>query len=308
LGVALCTVTARSGGVGSGHRFVILPTDTAVRLDDLAVEIEARGFASLFAVGDHTHIPAGRTTPFPAGNGMFPGGVDLPDEFRRTFDFLIALTAAACRTSTIQLGTAIYLAAQRDPIATAKQVASLDTIAGGRFVFGVGYGWNVEEAAEHGVEWGTRRQRLREYVLAMKEIWEHDEATYHGEFVSFDRAWMWPKPVARSCPVLLGAGPSDRSFAAIIEFADGWLPVPDLGHTPADVQRLLALAEAHGRDPASIAIHVDGVLATDRSQLDRWRDVGSASALIPLPSTSLEEILPILDEAQPLIEEYRTTR
>jgi alkanesulfonate monooxygenase SsuD/methylene tetrahydromethanopterin reductase-like flavin-dependent oxidoreductase (luciferase family) len=183
---------------------VTLPTDESVPLDVLAVAAEERGFASLL-VGDHTHIPARRTTPFIAGDR-------LPDEYYRLVDPFVALATAASRTSTIKLGTCIFLIAQRDPISTAKQVASLDYVSKGRFVFGIGYGWNVEEAADHGVEWATRRRRIREYVAAMKSLWTDEEATFHGDFVNFDdrRCSSGAVPPSR-CSVMCWRGPTGGS-------------------------------------------------------------------------------------------------
>jgi probable F420-dependent oxidoreductase len=277
---------------------VVLPTDTSAPITELAHAVEARGLASLYVGGDHTHIPAARTTPF-------PGGGDLPAEYTRTLDPIVALTAAATVTERIRLGTCIYLAAQRDPIDTAKQVASLDHLADGRLDFGVGYGWNEEEAADHGVRWKGRRALVREQILAMRELWTTDEATFHGEHVSFDRAWMWPKPVASPHPrVLLGASPGPRSFGDIVEWADGWFPVPFWGHTPDDAERLRRTAADAGRDPRELAIVVDGVMA-DPAMLDPWHEADAEAALIPLPSDGLDAVLPILDQAAALVDRYR---
>lgn len=275
---------------------VVLPTDRSAPITDLAQAVEERGLASLYVGGDHTHIPAVRTTPF-------PGGDELPDEYTRTLDPIVALTAAATVTDRIRLGICIYLSAQRDAIDTAKQVASLDHLAGGRIDFGVGYGWNVEEAVDHGVEWRTRRALVREQVLAMRELWTKDEASFTGEHVTFDRAWMWPKPVAPP-RVLLGASPGPRTFGDIVEWADGWFPVPFWGHTPEDAHRLRQAASDAGRDPDELAIIVDGLLA-DVSMLDPWHEGGADGALIPLPSDSLDVVLPILDSAAALVERYR---
>ena len=276
---------------------MFLPTDRSVRTDDLAVEAEARGFESLW-IGDHSHIPADRVSEFPLKCA-------LPEEYYRTVDSFVALGAAAVRTTTLLLGTCIYLVAQRDPINTAKQVASVDLLSGGRFRFGIGNGWNAEEAAHHGVEWSTRRARIREYVLAMKELWTQDEATFHGEFVSFDRACMWPKPVSKPYPpVMLGAGPGPRNFDAIAEWGDGWFPVPFFGHTPDDVEALRRHVAERGRDPSTISINVDGVLPR-RELLDLWAGADVDRVLIPLPSEPMDEILPVLDAATPFVAEYR---
>jgi probable F420-dependent oxidoreductase len=277
---------------------VVLPTDLSAPIDQLAREIEARGLASLYVGGDHTHIPAVRVTPF-------PGGSDLPDEYTRTYDPIVALTAAAVVTERIRIGTCIYLSAQRDTINMAKQAASLDRLCGGRFDFGVGYGWNVEEAADHGVEWASRRALVREQVLACRALWSDDEASFEGEQVCFDRAIMRPKPAAAGGPrVILGASPGPKTFASIVEWGDGWFPVPFWGHAPDDIARLHAAAEQASQDPSELAVIVDGILP-DPAMLDPWQAAGAEAALIPLPSESLEAVLPALDAAAAIVDRYR---
>lgn len=277
---------------------VVLPTDQSAPIGDLAREIESRGLASLYVGGDHTHIPAVRTTPF-------PGGDELPDEYTRTFDPIVALTVAALATERIRLGTCIYLSAQRDTITMAKQAASLDRYADGRFDLGVGYGWNVEEAEDHGVDWKTRRAFVREQALACRALWTEDEASFHGNHVSFDRAIMRPKPAAPRGPrLILGASPGPKAFEAIVEWGDGWFPVPFWGHAPADGVRLREVAEQAGRDPKEVAIIVDGVLP-DPAMLDGWAEINADSALIPIPSESLDAVLPALDAAATMIDRYR---
>jgi probable F420-dependent oxidoreductase len=275
---------------------VTLPTDQSMALDALAVAAEARGFGSLL-VGDHTHIPARRTTPFIAADV-------LPEEYYRLVDPFVALATAAARTSTIRLGTCIFLVAQRDPISTAKQVSSLDYVSGGRVTFGIGYGWNVEEAADHGVDWATRRPRIREYVSAMKALWTEEKASFHGTFVDFEEAFMWPKPVqAPHPPILIGAGASRSVFDDIITWSDGWIPVPFLGHTPTDVIRLRHAAEDQGRDPASLTIVVDG-LPAEPKYFDPWVEIGVETILMPAPSEPADVVLSVLDAAQPVVAAY----
>lgn len=246
-------------------------------------------------VGDHTHIPARRTTPFIAAP-------ELPEEYYRMLDPFVGLGAAAGVTSRIELGTCICLVAQRDPIVTAKQVASVDHLSGGRFVFGIGYGWNVEEAADHGVEWKSRRTRVREYIEAMRQLWTNEKATYSGRFVNFEEAFAWPKPLRRP-PVLLGAGPTPRVIEEIVAWADGWLPVPLLGHTPDDVVKMRHAAEDTGRDPASLTIVADGLFA-DPALIDPWAAIECDAILIPVESAPLEQVLPALDVAAPMVERY----
>ena len=275
---------------------ICLPTDRSAPVADLAVAAEDRGFSSLFQ-GDHTHIPSRRTTPFLAGG-------DLPDEYSRLVDPFVGLATAAARTTTIKLGTCIFLVAQRDPISTAKQVASLDHVSNGRFLFGIGYGWNVEEASDHRVEWSTRRTRTREYIAAMRALWTEEKATFHGRFVDFDEAWMWPKPLSKpSPPVLLGAGATPAVFEEIVAWADGWLTVPALGHRTEDVVNLRQLAEDRGRDPSALSIVVDG-LSTDPADIEPWADLGVDAVLIAVPSAPLDAVLPVLDAAQASIARF----
>src|SRR3954470_14351778 len=162
-------------------------TDRTLSVSELAVEAEARGFDSLY-LPEHTHIPVSRRTPPPTGDA------ELPEIYRRTFDPFVALPPPAAVTTRLDLGTGVALPAQREPIVTAKTVATLDQISGGRVVLGVGYGWNVEEAAHHGVSWARRRAVVRENVQAMRALWTQEQACYKGEFVSFDASWAWPKP------------------------------------------------------------------------------------------------------------------
>jgi probable F420-dependent oxidoreductase len=277
---------------------VHLPTDISAPIGDVAFAAEERGLRILY-VGDHTHIPARRTTPFIAGE-------PLPDEYYRLLDPFVALATAAARTTTLRLGTCIYLVAQRDPLVTAKQVASLDHVSGGRAAFGIGYGWNVEEAADHHVEWSSRRRRVIEYVAAMKAVWTEERATFHGEFVDFDEAMSWPKPVQRPHPpVLIGAGTSRPVVDDICTWADGWIPVPFLGHTPDDVTRLRQAAEDRGRDPSTLRIVVDGLPPT-AEWFDPWVALGVDEILVPVPSGPMDEVLAALDGAAEAAARYAT--
>jgi len=276
---------------------VILPTDRSASVAEIAVALEERGLESLF-LGEHTHIPAARTSPFPMGDGT------LPDEYTRTVDPFVALAFAAARTTTVRLGTCILLLAQRDAIVVAKEAATLDLLSGGRIEIGVGYGWNVEEAADHGVAWKSRRARVREQALAMQALWTQDEASFAGDHVVFDRAWMWPKPVqAGGPPILLGASPGPKTFAAVAEWARGWIPVPFWGHTTADIEAMRRAVADAGRDPAEIEVTVDGVFP-DAEQLDVWHAAGAHRVLLPLPSEPIDQILPILDAAAALVSRY----
>jgi len=195
------------------YGIVMFPTDYSIGAADLAKAVEQRGFESLF-YPEHTHIPASRRTPW-------PGGADLPKEYWHTLDPFVALTAAAMVTEKLLLGTGIALIMERDPITTAKEVASVDMISNGRFLLGVGGGWNEEEMENHGTDPKRRFKVLRERIEAMKAIWTQDEAEYHGEFVDFDPVWSWPKPVQKPHPPVLIGGDSDHTLKRVIQY--GWL-------------------------------------------------------------------------------------
>jgi probable F420-dependent oxidoreductase len=219
---------------------------------DFGVAAERAGFESIW-FAEHSHIPTSRRTPW----GGRPDAPSLPEHYRRTHDSFIALAAIAARTSRIRLGTGITLIAQRDPIWTAKEVASLDVISSGRVNFGIGYGWNIEEMESHGVDTGRRRALVREKVLAMQRIWTEDEASFSGEFVNFAPLWSWPKPVQRPHPpIYIGGAPTPVTFRHIVEYADGWLPLYGRFPIVDRVADLSRRAVAAGRDPAALDVTV----------------------------------------------------
>ncbi|MGE5290902.1 MAG: TIGR03619 family F420-dependent LLM class oxidoreductase [Micromonosporaceae bacterium] len=263
----------------------IFATDRTISPVELAREAEGRGFSSLY-LPEHTHIPVSRETPPPTGESV------LPDAYARTLDPLAALAAAGAVTRSIRLGTGVCLAAQRDPIVTAKAVATVDTLSGGRFVFGVGYGWNREEMANHGVGYGHRRDRLREHVLAMRELWRREVAHYSGDFVRFAPSWSWPKPPSGP-QVLIGGAAGPRLFAHIAEFADGWLPFGGAG-VKAALPALARAAETAGRDPAALTVIPFGTLPT-AAKLDYYARMGITEVVARLPAGSREDVLPALD-------------
>src|SRR5881628_3134861 len=229
----------------------IFATDDAIRPDELARELEQRGYESLW-LPEHTHIPASRRSPY-------PGGGDLPKEYWHTHDPFLALTAAAMATKKLRVATGICLIIQRDPIITAKQVASLDMLSGGRFIFGIGGGWNAEEMENHGTNFKKRWRVLRERVLAMKEIWTKEEAEFHGEFVNFDKIWCSPKPVQKPHPPILMGGDGATTFDRVIEFCNGWMPLGYRVQGLAEkISTLRRRAEDAGRDPRSISITIFG--------------------------------------------------
>jgi probable F420-dependent oxidoreductase len=228
----------------------MFPTDTAIRPDDLAREVEARGFDSLW-FPEHSHIPASRVTPWGGQQGAPP----LPEQYWRSHDAFVALAYAAAVTTTLQLGTGVTLVAQRDPIWTAKEVASLDALSGGRLILGIGYGWNKEEMAQHGVEYASRRALLREKVLVMKALWTEEDASFQGELVNLEPSWAWPKPAQQPHPpILMGAAAGPKTVADMVEFCDGWMPLATRMDIVGEVSRVReAVAEA-GRDPATFQI------------------------------------------------------
>lgn len=262
-------------------------TDLAIDIVDLARAAEERGFSSLY-VPEHTHIPASRATPAPTGDA------ELPEEYRRTLDPFVALATAAAVTSKIDLGTGICLVAQRDPIVLAKEVATLDRCSRGRFVFGIGFGWNREEMAHHGVVFRERRAVVREKMLAMRRLWTEDAASFDGDHVKFDASWAWPKPAREPYPpVLIGAAAGPTSFAHVAEYGDGWIPIGGAGIAKA-LPDLRAAMEKAGRDPAEVRVMPFGTVPS-RDKLDYYASLGIEEVVVRLPSATADVVLPLLD-------------
>ena len=227
------------------YGIAVFPVDDAADPATIARLVEERGFESLF-VPEHTHIPAARQTPYP------PGG-ELPPEYSHTHDPFVALTAAAGATERLLLATGICLVVERDPIVTAKEVASLDRLSGGRFLFGVGAGWNLEEMRNHGTDPHRRFSLMRERVEAMKAIWTEDEASYHGQHVNFDRIWSWPKPAQEPHPPVLVGGNGERVLERVVRFGDEWMPNRASGLAER-IQQLNRLTAEAGRDPIPVTL------------------------------------------------------
>ncbi|MBI2764532.1 MAG: LLM class F420-dependent oxidoreductase [Chloroflexi bacterium] len=268
------------------------PADYGINMAELARALEDRGFDSLF-VPEHTHIPASRKSPF-------PGGGELPKRYSHTHDPFVALSFAAAATKKLKLGTGIMLVPQHEPIVTAKAIASLDQLSGGRFIFGIGGGWNVEEMENHGAKYQTRFKQMREHVLAMKELWTKEEASYDGEFVKFDRVWSWPKPAQKPHPPVILGGETDHTLRRVIEYCDGWFPRPRGGFDVVKgVAHLHQMAEKAGRDPKTITTIVFGS-ANDAKVLESYDKAGIQSALLAIPDESRDEILRYLDKIAPL--------
>jgi probable F420-dependent oxidoreductase len=266
----------------------LFATDQSMSPVELAVEAEARGFASLF-VPEHTHIPVSRRTPPPTGDAV------LAEEYKRCLDPYIALAAAASVTERIRLGTGIALVAQHDPITLAKELATLDLLSGGRLVLGIGYGWNHEEMENHGIDVKRRRARVREVILAMQALWSNEVAEFHGEFVDFEPSWQWPKPLQQPGPkVLIGGAPGPKLFDQIAEYGDGWLPIGGAGMAEA-IAKLHEAAQARGREPGDFQIVPMGVLPT-REKLDYYAANGVTEVVLRVPSAPRDVLMPVLDE------------
>ena len=271
----------------------IFVTDYAIRPDDLARELEGRGFESLW-LPEHTHIPANRRTPYPAGG-------DLPKEYWHTHDPFVALTAAAMATSKLRVATGICLIIERDPITTAKEVASLDVLSGGRFIFGIGGGWNAEEMENHGTAFKSRWRLLRERVLAMKEIWTKKEPQFHGDFVNFDTIWADPKPLQRPHPPILIGGDGEKTFDRVVEYGDGWMPIMRPNKNPVDrIPELRERLKKAGRDPKTAPVSIF-FAPTKKEGLDRLAAAGVERAIFGVPSEAREAVLPRLDALAKLI-------
>lgn len=263
-------------------------TDQTIDIAELARAAEERGLVSLY-VPEHTHIPVSRRSPPPTGDAV------LRDEYKRTLDPFVALTVAATVTERLTVGTGVCLPAQRDPIVTAKAIATLDFVSNGRFVFGIGFGWNEDELEHHGVPMADRRAVVRERVLAMQRLWADDVAEFDGEFVEIAPSWSWPKPVQRpGPPVLLGGAAGPKLFAHIAEYGDGWIPIGG-GGVRAALPDLHRAVEACGRDPKELRILPFGTLP-DPEKLEYYESLGIEEVVLRVPGGGRDEVLPRLDE------------
>jgi probable F420-dependent oxidoreductase len=271
----------------------IFPTEDIPTPGELARMTEERGFESLF-FPEHTHIPASRETPYPLGG-------ELPAMYSRTYDPFVALTAAATSTTCLLIGTGICLVIERDPVITAKEVASLDQLSGGRFLFGVGAGWNLEEMRNHGTDPARRFTVMRERIEAMKAIWTSDEATYAAQHVTFDRIWSWPKPLQRPHPPILVGGNGARVLDRVLAYGDEWMPnrVGD-DELLERLGELAARAEEAGRPPVPVTIMG---LMRDPARIERLEQAGVHRGVFWVPSVA-EEVEPAMDRYAALVREY----
>jgi probable F420-dependent oxidoreductase len=271
-------------------------TDRSIGPVELARAAEERGFASLY-FPEHTHYPLA-SAPSPMRSSVtLPADVasDLDDAYRRTIDPFTALAAAAAVTTRLTLGTGIALVAQHDPITLAKQVATIDHLSAGRFILGVGYGWNKVEMADHGVDYRRRRDVVREHVLAMETLWADEVAEFHGEFVDLAPSYAWPKPVQRPrVPVLLGGAAGPTLFSHIAEYGDGWIPIGGAGLAAA-LPRLRAVMEEASRDPSTLRIVSFGTVP-DPEKLSYYEEVGISEVVARVPSGPADVVLPVLDD------------
>ncbi|MBT6273441.1 MAG: LLM class F420-dependent oxidoreductase [Chromatiales bacterium] len=277
----------------------MFPTDFSIGPAELAIAVEERDLDALF-IPDHTHIPAARTSAFRIGD-------ELPADYYRNVDMFVALAAAAAVTKRIRLGTGVCLVIERDPIVTAKEVASLDHISGGRVDFGVGGGWNREELENHGTPWARRFKVLRERVEAMKTIWTQDEATYEGEFVQFDRIWSWPKPLQKPYPPIFVGGDAPKTFERVLRYGDGWIPMlaekddMRLEEKYARMRQLADLARQAGRN--AIPITTFGT-PSDSHVVEQLGDSGVTRCIFGIKSGPADKVLRRLDRVAGLREEF----
>jgi probable F420-dependent oxidoreductase len=268
----------------------IFPTDYSIGPAELAPEVEARGFESLW-FPEHSHIPISRESPY-------PGGGDLPQEYSHSFDPFVALGAAAAVTERILLGTGITLVIERDPITLAKEVATLDQISNGRVLFGIGGGWNLEEMADHGTDPSRRWKVLRERIEAMQAIWTQDIAEYHGEFVDFGPMWSWPKPVQQPHPPIILGNAGAGAVRRVVRYADEWMPIGGRVNLSERIEELQAMAADAGRDPIPVT---NFGTAPNREAIEELIELGITRAVFRLPSAPADDVMPLLDRQAELV-------
>lgn len=261
-------------------------TDYGIPVVELARACEDLGFESLW-LPEHTHIPTSRRSPW-------PGGPELPREYSHSLDPFIALTAAASVTSTLRLGTGICLVIERDPITTAKEVATLDHLSNGRFLFGIGGGWNLEEMSNHGTDPAARWKLMREQILAMKEIWSRDEAEFHGQYVNFDPMWQWPKPIQKPHPPIIIGGNGPHTLRRVLEYGDGWIPILGRGQSLEErLPELTQLTQAAGREPIPVTIWS---ARAEPAFIEKMASLGATRCVFGLPAAAADEVLPRLKQ------------
>ena len=269
-------------------------TDYSITPAELAIAMEERGFDSVWAA-EHSHIPVPRRTR---------ADTELGKRYYDVMDPFVTLTAAACATKRLKVATGICLVIQRDTIQTAKLVASLDQVSGGRFLFGIGGGWNQEEIENHGTVFATRMKKMREQIEAMKAIWTETKPEYHGELVNFDTIMTWPKPVQKPHPPVILGGAFPWAARRAIRYGDGWYPNAASGNPEEYLPAVRRMTHEAGRDPASLPVTIGGA-PDDLDKLKRFRDLGAARVNVSLMSESRDDILPILDKWAGYIRQLR---
>jgi probable F420-dependent oxidoreductase len=273
-------------------------TDYSITSAEIAVAMEARGFDTLWGP-EHSHIPLSRKTPFPLGP-------ELPKRYYDVMDPFVSLSVAAAVTKTLKVGTGVCLVAQRDPIQLAKSVASIDRVSNGRFLFGVGNGWNQDEMENHGTVFASRHKLARERIEAMKAIWTQDAAEYHGEFLDFGPMATWPKPVQKPHPPILVGGAFPYSARRAVRYGDGWMPqVTNADKAPLSevIPRFRQMATEAGRDPAALRIII-GAQPPDLALIESYAKLGIEMVYPSLPSEPADKILPMLDQWAELMRRF----
>ncbi len=272
-------------------------TDYSMTPAALGQALEQRGFESLWAP-EHSHIPLSRKSPW-------PGGAELPKRYYDVIDPFVGLATAAAATKRLKVATGVCLIIQRDPIQLAKEVASLDLLSGGRFLFGIGAGWNREEMADHGTDPKTRIALMAERVALLKAIWTETKPKFHGEFHSFEPMMTWPKPVQKPHPPILVGGAMPYGAKRAVDYGDGWIP---LGGRGVDVieqlPRFRQMAAEAGRDAASLPVSVFGA-EMDANRLKQYRDAGVERVVFSLESAKADEVTPVIDKIAELINAVR---
>ena len=265
-------------------------TDYSMTAAELGRELEQRGFESVWAA-EHSHIPLSRKSPW-------GGGGELPKQYYDVMDPFVSLTAAAMATKRLKLGTGVCLVNQRDPIQTAKLVASIDQVSGGRFLFGIGNGWNQDEMENQGTIFATRHKLVRERVEAMKAIWTQPKPEYHGEFVNFDPMMTWPKPVQKPHPPVIVGGAFPYAARRAVRYGDGWIPLAGRPGQYGDVfdyvPKFRTMLQDAGRDPATFPISLFSSVE-DLGTVQRYRELGIVRVVVSLPAEPAAKVLPTLD-------------
>src|SRR5580698_3497644 len=269
-------------------------TDRDMAPAALAHAVEARGFDALY-LPEHTHLPVRADVP-----PTLVEGVRL-DDYQRGLCPLIGLSTAVATTERIRLGTGILLVAQHDPIALAKQIATLDHLSGGRFTLGIGFGWNRAEAEDHGLEFGRRHAVVREHMLCMQALWSQEQAEFHGEFIDLPPAWAWPKPVQQPrVRTLIGGGSGDAVLSAVADYADGWMPIGGSGLGEA-IPRLHRLAESGGRDPSELSVIPFGTIGNSEQKLVHYAGLGVGEVVLRVQAGTPDEMRQRLDDLLDLL-------